>query len=518
MRRGCCNWLSPLGITLLLVVPPSLASEHQAERFLRMQSSTLTLEEAATDASLVALTANAIQGAPQAPPGFVLYADQMLLEIDRSEATILGAVHLVPEDPSREHVSQVHLEGVTNREGHALAVIAAPGSATANVTSSCFEGTASPHASVSAGRFVDLSRTEQTADTSDALMWKGCGTTIARIRGDFVLSLWEWDANLTHDGTNRFITTGNRPVPAATPAHPYVGESEQAWAFVENGELTIPIEAGSALYTSSLSGVASEVRLGDVVGEVHDGESVRHVAAEEVLAQGNLRVGVAALGDAVASELTGSIDSVKTEDGVIPLATAPPVRYGSFEPTMWILLALGGIVLLSTAVRPAAVGYWSRRRLPRALRPTGLTECRAEGHHELSLRWERRRRLRWALHHLQRAMDLVPDNPSYLVQRAVLQRRLRRFHEALADHREAYLWLRIDPTNEEATFNAMEAARVAALTRQRDMAFWWLGQAISGEPERAVEVDGEPDFSTLRQDPRYHIVKEYGRLGQTNAD
>lgn len=303
------------------------------------------------------------------------------------------------------------------------------------------------------------------------------------VRGAFAVAVWEWDFDATlEDGTVAPHWTGVRETPLdglpseTTPAARDV-RRQQAFLFVTDGVLSIPVEGQAVAYLPSAT---SEVRGGLTLQGVQatmSGPSIaQQVTADRFTVHGDLLLDMGAPADGrVPFAASGEGRSVIEVDGATLQWTGPSGGWPA-----WATWA--GVAALALLAPPAAVAgrrsylRWESRRLARA---ETLLDMEAFG--------EARRAARPLLRSSRLRSEAVVIHIESLLAEG-------RAAEALPVLEQPRFW-----TLAPALRDYLAARAHAVLGNLAD-ARAALGRALAAAPDLAVQAAAEPTLRPLIKD------------------
>jgi hypothetical protein len=378
-------------------------------------------------------------------PGFTLEAQRLRIETAHSAAS----VHLVATE--YRHTSETTtadfdsalVEGVTQRDNYRFSVWPLTPASAVVVASSetCATLDSSTQSRIERTALVDTRRSPDTATTGDAVEWTACPDGSLTIHGDFLLRLWEWDAELTtSDGQTISLPSGKRnldgsPPEGALDTSAFVGQATEQFIYARNATLTLPELSGTyRLFVQDAQISAAEsIRLSDASGSILDVP----VEGRVVVLRGDIVVQVTGAGQAapLSALVAGDVSRLDVDGRIVSLPQAPAVAFG-----LPIGAAIAALVLLGLLGRRALV----RRALGHGLRGgfqalVAMPPTRqARQLRETAWRHHGARRNRQAVWCLSRAVRLEPDEPEHRALRAACNDALGHRRRALRDYQEAY--------------------------------------------------------------------------------
>lgn len=421
-------------------------------------------------------------------PAFALDAVQVRVVSHEANVTAneaRGRLAPLPYHHEATYVD-VQLSGVQTRGGYRTEVFPSASGAHLSASLDCLSGKTSGANTFESARKVDSQAPTFPTDVSGSTQLSVCGTGTLTITGSFVLTLWQWDATLTTQGMTTRLPSGidetdALPAPVAALGYPMVAKARQQYLYVDNGTLTLPMDASShLLYVDDASmDVDGKVSLDNATGQLAEGSGIADVQGRRVDLDGH--VGLAALHSqgqgrmlqaAVTGDYSGQVDGQ-------PLAfTAAPVH--TVLPP-WTLAAAGAVLATPLLV---PVRRFRRRRQSRGV----ARQCKALTDST---------RFAEAIPLAERALDLDPRNgmAHFELARAleqVGQGERAAGHRAIADE---ILRDGVDP--ELWVENAFQAAEAAAVAGQQDVALHWLRKALAAKPALAADATVLPEVAAL---------------------
>jgi hypothetical protein len=436
---------------------------------------------------------------PLAAPDFELSAAALRVETFWSDPTLHVAGNTLAREQhmQNETYRQAFVQGTQAWDHYRLDVFPVrPGAATAEGEAPCSTFEPPVAAQVTRASYVPYAPARDnvlSASLDGSLAWKDCsGGSAVVVRGDFVVTLWQWDAVVHAGGQDIPLPSGQgrsdadpvgRPETQATLSH-----DRQRYLYVEDGLLRLPrlgdarplaqLYLGPGAQASSAAGAV----LHDARGRLPDGTAVDAAVLE--LAGGiDLRMAGTGAGRPLAVAFTGSLVGANADGRPLAATTLPAVpAVAPWAVAVAALAALGG----------AAVWAAVRARP----RPGQGSTQEAWERHEQALVLHAGRRNRRAVRLLGHAIRLDPDNPEHYALRAACYANLgilgRR--SAVRDRLEAHQ-LRL--SDREGARNAYEASRLLALLGRGSEAAHWLGIALRLDPSYREKAALEPDFAAV---------------------
>lgn len=334
------------------------------------------------------------------------------------------------------------------------------------------------------------------ASVEGAVEVSPCPGSMLVLEGDFIVSLWEWDATIHTESEDVDAWSGKRA--HEVDARPVVSQAQQVYLAVEGGRLELPgdTERPPRVFVRSLEVDADQVTLRDAVGTLGPIEA----SGNEVVLTGDVHLGLKSAGDRV--DVAASGPATITVDGqAVFLASVA----GTSKAWPWPWLAGAGSALTVGAVlvlkrrrnRSDTAGAWdeavphsamiNRRRRTRAARALGhASEC--------LLREQPRQAMLWAT----RARRLDPGEALAPLYQSQAQEQLHHPDAASVLRRDALEVLaRCDGDAGLAAEIAYQEAESQACRGDLDQAESWLDVAIGLRPSLALEAASSPNLVDL---------------------
>ncbi len=308
------------------------------------------------------------------PPAFHLSADAANVLVDHADLAIQAIDSTNLPDTTQTHYEQYELHGLRNGAAAALFVHPTPGSdATVRFSTSCFDVQPSDLASEYRPRRVDHSTPGHKTELASAAKVTPCGQlNLVTIEGDFLLGLWDWDAQWQSTSGQGKLSTGYTTQDSA------IGEADEAFIHVQDGRLVLPIADNNIrLFLSNATVTAPEILLGDIEGQVRPTQEMTFDGNDLIL-RGNIKIALEPEG--VNQPMQATV--LRTT----PLA--PAAASATAIPGSPMLLLATGALLIATIVtlhrihrrpeRSLAI-LWSEHELDLRLAPRTRRERRALG-------------------------------------------------------------------------------------------------------------------------------------------
>lgn len=437
----------------------------------------------------VLLQENALPEHGPADPRFRLEADRLRVEADHTDLNLnlLVTEYFHDVKTSVEDHADAVVEGTVNRDGHRFSVwpvTASPPTVHASEPG-CATLSPSTQAEVNRTALVRAStRPASVAHVGSSTLWSGCDEGSVTVTGDFLLRLWEWDAELTADGETRTLPSGEHGVDGQPRddegTDRFAGEATEQYLYAHNATLTIPRLAGHyEVYLGDAEVTATALRLRQATGTIK-GTDTHRAQSQDVYLQGDLVVHARNTGGMLATTFQGGLDQAHL-DGVA--ATLTPGGGGPPEGTWPLLATLAVLTVVGLAWREAPLAAYHLNRVlggdQGSLAPASRRERRGVGYWVLSrignhLGWHRRSR-----RHAVQAHKRFPLLPEAKLMVAVAESHLGRHEAALVDFADAYTRLQ-SPT--ARAMAACAAAEASCRLGDPDLAREWLRDATRNDP------------------------------------
>lgn len=317
-------------------------------------------------------------------------------------------------------------------------------------------------------------RPTTTRDASRALLWNCLEGASVQVKGDFWISLWVWDANLTAGGSTQELRSGRHEtgIFAGPPqAAAVVGRDTEVYLYATNATLTVPALTGKG-YTL-LTGVdtqvsASRLELQEATGHVSAAGQTQSLQGNAVTISGQSTAVLTAtgVGQPFNVQLVGDAQGLVVDGRTV---TVPmPANRG---PWPWLAGAVGLVAIPALA----APVLWRRAKAARKHRLDALVaQCQ-----DLTNRacFDEARAL------AAKALSLQPNHARghFLMARSLGG--LLDIAGALHHHRQAAVLLRFGGDPDLRGENALQAAcTLASSSLARDRAeeiVGWMQEARS---------------------------------------
>ncbi|HEX2066539.1 MAG TPA: hypothetical protein VHI93_06985, partial [Candidatus Thermoplasmatota archaeon] len=328
--------------------------------------------------------------------------------------------------------------------------------------------------------------------TRSALLGQGCEPAVATVRGDFLLVLYGWPAELTSKEGTTHLPSGGRslaPQPALDSSGA-AGAVDEQYLYVSNGTLRLPLAPTARLYLGHAH-LHSEgrVEIRDADGTLSGAAGTSSLNARSLVLAGTLEATLAGSGtrSPLLTQWAGTAD-LEADGSPLPLGATPVA--GSGWPWPWLLGAVGlaSFPFLASQLRR------SRGAAARAHRVDDLVfrgaELAASGQLEAA------RRL------TAKAVHLDPGNPEVHFIHAGTLRRLHDYRTALHHHFQAAELLGQDADPDLVAENAFQIA--LALARQPGASasevVKWLRHATQANPDLWEDVVGHDELEPYLPD------------------
>lgn len=280
------------------------------------------------------------------------------------------------------------------------------------------------------------------------------------IQGDFVVSLWEWDATIASDEGSTLLTTGRENLIQSPVELPTLASRDRyALLYVTNGTLSMPYWEGADYWiagasAATVAGTAEFVGRGQVT-----------VPGNEEPAQGHSIVIRGQLGldlrrdelDMMRADVAGELAHIEADGRVVPLAitSAVPVEGGFSGSLIWFAGA---------ALATLLAMYAGRRRLSAWLLRRAATHTKAYRHRLARVTC--------------RSALLLHETAQGLVLQGYLESRRGKLGRALARHQRADGLLEGTGQRSLIVQNSLEAAQAChELRRTQQEVLDWLDAA-----------------------------------------
>ena len=485
-----------LCILALLAIPAASAAALGGS----LDGSAVRTQDAKLDAPLVALLQEANANTQSASPNFDLSAQQLHLEIDNSDPAVSNPVFpfSVTPDPTKSDHTNVHVNGRALRADYRFNLFALDPSAPPmlHLEAACANAHAATSNSLNRAPIVaPQQRAAIQRDTHDAVAWKCVEGNQLTVTGNFLLTLWAWDAHL--DGQD--IQTGSQPSsrdPSGT-----LKQQKEAFLSVTNGVIQVPL-AGDAytLLVGPAHVTANSLAVDDAQGWVTVG-GVRHDLSHQAarltgLAAITIQHHQGGLHGALAGDVTEASLGAQTL-----VANQSPA-----SPMPWLVLL--GVALAGIAWHARAFQYTDPRAHaagPVLTQARGWRESFGTGWWVLARRALLAGKLHRARRLARRASFWFPRSADGKMLQAVAELKLAK-REAARRSLNDVLELVTDDV-ERAEF-AILAAQNAVHLGLLDQAYEYLSIASKSDPVRFSQEIQRDIYDPLEARPEFKAVRQ----------
>ncbi len=410
-------------------------------------------------------------GTPTAPASFSMSATRLRIETDSADVSVhaTGTPKELNPTSTPADYGKATVSGTNNRAGYRWNLVALANGAAPTIDAACNDATPAPSDAVERVPLVNGQRGNLERNTSTGIKWDNCTAVV--VRGDFQLSLWEWDAVLRADGKETGIQTGSQPSPILPTGAPstaaIVGRDVEVYLIATNATLTIPALGASQLLLTATGTrlVATALTIPHANGALELADQTIDLSghALEVTAPPMATIGGSGARLPMNLHMDGPAGAVSVNGQQLATSSS-----GSSPIQSWILWPVGFVVLGGVLASP--VVYLGRRRFIIHRRHGGsdpVAAAKSGEYREAAYELVNQRRFNEALRLVEKARELDPTNSEATFVRGLCLSGLNRIDEALAMHTEADLWLQqemrfgidVAPLRAE---NAYEAARCCA--------------------------------------------------------
>ncbi|MGB1586663.1 MAG: hypothetical protein ACPHID_06425 [Thermoplasmatota archaeon] len=419
--------------------------------------------------------------------GFELEADMVRAEIDETSLSLQGPPAAPQLEPSTSitFVSDAQAVGTAVRDDYRMNIFSSNPENPARLVgrATCGQAQASSSDAVTrAPKANVVDRPATVRPSSDSILWDGCGERASiTIQGDFVLSLWEWDARLQDGQQTHAVRTGWQPH-SELPAQPdqteaIVGQEVEAFLFVTNGTLTLPgLNGPYQLYTgpnSTLTAAGLEIQ--GATGELRVDGAPQELDQSAVKVHGQSHVILAGQGvdQPLAARLTSEATGINVDGAVMAVSTAPDNGAG-FPWVPWVALATG-LIALGIYVHGRPTRYYDTVLAVGGVagisEPSTRREHRGAGYWSLAARAMQRRRNYRAMMYLTMARRLFGHSLDVQVMRPIALYNLRRYETCVGAAQDAY---DVVEAGKDKASMAVLVAKAYARLGDRAAALRWL--------------------------------------------
>ncbi len=189
---------------------------------------------------------------------------------------------------------------------------------------------------------VDRSRSSLEVDTAGTTVLASCAQSILTVKGDFALTLWEWDFTLN----GAVVQTGVQDATEGTElAASGIGTADEINMDVYNGTLTIPLTPETyELYVAQAQLEARDLRFHEATGSLPG--ILEPVEGENVTLAGDLQVSVRSVsgGQSISVAISGTPTDAHANGA--PLTVQVPEMPGSNASLYTTLSIVAGLLIL----------------------------------------------------------------------------------------------------------------------------------------------------------------------------
>lgn len=449
--------------------------------------------EASTAASLAGLFLDQAYGMGLEGSSFTLDADSLRMETDFSELVMntegVNYVH-EPEVEIENHTNTIikSTQKQTDYE-FSLTPLDADQIPLITLKNRCSVGATSTEEEVRRPPIV-RERDSTAVDVSSTVQWAACGRApaIATVRGDFVVTLWGFDAELASDSGVQRVQSGvlsskYSPHPATDGS---IQHHRQIFLYAQNATLEIPLQPdGFGLYLQHprISTTGGTITMQGARGAFLVGDQEFLLGDDRVAFTGDLDVQTsdAAPGRALAFQISGDASSAYYNGLALAITAPAPDRAELVWPVLGLMVAAGGIALLFLAgFMP--IRRWEQERGEARIdvHPVSIRQRWAAGHVVLgSNALLGGRRVRGAAHALCVRMAW-PGLADAAVLRGILLTERGRLDAAAKTFRAAFESATRDETR---AIVSLHMASIAVRMGQEGDADAWVQKALTLFPE-----------------------------------
>lgn len=342
------------------------------------------------------------------PAGFTIQAQHLRVEIDEADPSIhtgAGVVHPDSTTTASDH-TDVSVAGTDVRQGYRWTLWPLPGSPAPimHVVSNCsvLEDAAETSLTrVPLATKDQAQRPSMQTDTTSSTTWQDCSQAAqVKVAGDFMLSLWAWDAELQDSGGTRALPSGQGQ---SIGGLGILSQDREVFLFARDATLAIPrLGHSHSLYLADAEIQSTELL---VLREATLDQAGKILKAAELRVEGDSMLRVHSAGDLVSGTLSAARHSMSADGQALKTRSSSP-RAG-FDWLPWAI----GMAGLGAVLTPTAV--YARRNLVIHRRSTNDPVVAAKVCLLLNdaYGWVHARKPARAEAALRRALVLDPENP-----------------------------------------------------------------------------------------------------------
>lgn len=407
---------------------------------------------------------------------FSLHAGRLVVETDRSDLST-GSIRPLVESDNQEYF-HAEVTGLENRAHYRLSVWPYTGDVSFEARDhSCSSTIPSAQEKINQMPMVDSAGRENNETQMDeTLRWQNCSDSASiTIAGDFLVRLWEWDAELTAHGERETLRSGQQnheSLPDEIPDLSLVaGEAQEQYLFATNATLTIPrLDGYHEIYLNQASLNATN---GYRLSQTHGNLLGIPLQGEEVIVDGDgliLHATGTGLDEPLSASLDGPIDRLKINGESV--ATTPRTHDDSKGfpfPVILALIAIGLLIIMGTATTVWKTNPRLHDRIAKdwSIRRNRRFNQALEEVHEYSAHQPKKVR-KWA----RIAFRLQPSHPEAMAALGEAYFHHRKYRKALKNYQNAIEAIDghyVDPqvSKDTAAFWAVDAARCLGRMRVR---------------------------------------------------
>ncbi len=326
----------------------------------------------------------------------------------------------------------------------------------------------------------------------DAVRWEPCGDGTVTLHGDFIIALWEWDAELRSSDGTTMLQSGR-----GDPTAGDLGSREQ-FLFATNATLRLP-PGKQVVYLRDLSVSTGSAHLDDAEGEV----AGRAVSGALEL-EGDLRVQIQ--GQGANAPLQATIDGITAASIDGQTLVVPGAPAGGVSRWPWLLLVLAAPVVGIAYARPHLHYFYNERNGGElgSLVPKSRAQRRGVGVWIMARKAERRGWFWLSFRRATRANNLFRPFPEAQFTRAVAAGHLGRHADAMTDFLDLYN-RHDEPMGRAAAACgiAQECCRMERWANGKE----WLLIATTESFEYAHQASIEPEFDHFQGEPWFDAMR-----------